>query len=87
MASRGGAWRTQDFLGCSPHGLSSFLPYPSTLSADTDILKRMTVDDLEKGVDVPLKKEGIRGFRWRGAKPAMVTSDRCARHPTPGGAA
>lgn len=63
IASHGSDWQTQDFLGCSPHGLSAFLPYPSTLSADTDILKRMMINDLDAGVPVPLSKEAVRGFQ------------------------
>ena len=87
LRSHGEAWKTQNFFGCAPDGENSFAGYPCTLSTDVEIIRRVLLDDLEKGLGVPLSTREILGFRWHSAKnfmPTLMThlgvSTRVVRH-------
>ena len=73
LQTHGSGWKTHEFFGCSPLGDEGFSDYPSSLSSDVEIIRRMLLNDLEKGLAVPLTKEAALEFRWHSAKNCMAT--------------
>ena len=69
----GRSWKTHEFFGCAFLNEGEIGDYPSSLAADVEMLRRMLLNDLEKGVEVPLSKEASLSFRWHSAKNCMAT--------------
>ena len=73
LQSHGRGWEEHEFLGCAPHREETFFSYPSTISTDTDIIRRMLSRDHQAGKVIPLSPEEASAFRWHGAKATMAT--------------
>ena len=71
LESHGPGWRDHEFCGCAVAG-GSFAAYPSTIEADTAVVRSMMLRDVEADL-APMTKTEASHFRWHGAKSTMPT--------------
>ena len=72
LEAHGSLWHEHDFCGCAPT-IEGFAPYPSTIDADTAIIRKTMVGDFDEGKGLPISREEAAEFRWHGAKATLPT--------------
>ena len=72
LISHGEQWRDHEFCGCATTR-DGFAPYPSTIDADTAIIRKVMLTDFDEGSGLPITREEAANFRWHGAKATLPT--------------
>ena len=71
--SHGEGWHNHEFMGCEVNKDGTFNIKPSTIEADSIIIRQLMVSEHDAGNPIPLSLEAAKRLRWHGAKATMPT--------------